>query len=55
MFNKHHSQLSGAVNDRTRYLLFTSIWTVAGSLALMLLFLLSGDGGFLTSVVVHLV
>lgn len=54
MFNKHHDQLSGTVNNGTRYLLFTSIWTVAGSFLLMLLFLHSADAGILTSVVVHL-
>lgn len=55
MFNKHHNELSGAVRDRTRYLLFTSIWTVSGSFILMLLFLLFADAGVFTSVLVHLV
>ncbi|KAF9650317.1 hypothetical protein BDM02DRAFT_3112290 [Thelephora ganbajun] len=55
MFNEHHSQLFDAVNDKTRYLLFTSIWTVTGSFILMLLFLLFSDAGIFTSVVVHLV
>ncbi|KAF9785753.1 hypothetical protein BJ322DRAFT_1056193 [Thelephora terrestris] len=55
MFNKHHNELSGGVSDRTRYLLFTSIWTVCGSFVLMLLFLVFANAGIFTSVVVHLV
>ena len=54
MFNKHHNQFSGAVNDRTRYLLFTSIWTVTGSTILVLLFSLLSSGGVFTSVAAHL-
>lgn len=55
MFNKHHNQLSSSVNDRTRYLLFTSIWTVAGSSILAFLFSFYLDVGIFTSVLVHLV
>ena len=55
MFNRHHNQLSSAVNDRARYLLFTSIWTVTGSFILVLLFLYPAETGVLTSVAVHLV
>jgi len=54
MFDRHHNQISGAVNDRTRYLLFTSIWTVAGSSVLILLFSLLSNGGIFTNVAVHL-
>jgi len=55
MFDKHDGQLSSAVNDRARYLLFTSAWTVIGSIILMLFFLRSADAGILTSVIVHIV
>jgi len=55
MFNKHHNELSTAVNDRARYLLFASAWTVIGSIILMLMFLRSADTGIMTSVIVHLV
>lgn len=55
MFNKHHNQLSGAVNNGARYLLFTSVWTVTGSFFLMLLFSLFSNAGIFTSVAVHLV
>jgi hypothetical protein len=52
MFNKHHNQLSGSVNNGARYLLFTSIWTIAGSSFLVVFFMLFA--GALTSVAVHL-
>jgi len=54
-FNTHHNPLSSAVSTRTRFLLFTSIWTVVGSALLLILFMHSATGSVMTSVASHLV
>ncbi|KAK7695203.1 hypothetical protein QCA50_002393 [Cerrena zonata] len=37
-FNAHHNYISTGVRDRTRFLLFTSLWTVVFSVLYTLLF-----------------
>ncbi|KAI0726868.1 hypothetical protein C8Q72DRAFT_843487 [Fomitopsis betulina] len=54
MYNSHHNYLSVNVRDRTRYILFTSCWTVLFSLFYLALFLHSAStGSVLTSVLSH--
>ncbi|KAI0803299.1 hypothetical protein BC629DRAFT_118256 [Irpex lacteus] len=53
-FNAHHNYFSTDERDRTRYLLFTSIWTVFFSALYSLLFFHSAaNGSVLTSVGSH--
>ncbi|PSS29777.1 hypothetical protein EW026_g6039 [Hermanssonia centrifuga] len=53
-YNAHHNFPSTGVRDRTRFLLFTSIWTVFFSFLYMILFLHSASSGsVLTSVGSH--
>lgn len=53
-FNAHHNYLSVTVRDRTRFLLFTSAWTIVFSFLFMILFLHSAaNGSALTSVGSH--
>ncbi|KAI0347858.1 hypothetical protein BDW22DRAFT_1349932 [Trametopsis cervina] len=53
-FNAHHNYFSTDERDRTRFLLFTSIWTIFFSFLYMLLFLHSASSGsVLTSVGSH--
>ncbi|KAJ3526322.1 hypothetical protein NM688_g8276 [Phlebia brevispora] len=58
-FNKHHNYPSISVRDKTRFLLFTSTWTILGCFFYMILFLRSasavsaGPGSALTSVGSH--
>ncbi|EIW63824.1 uncharacterized protein TRAVEDRAFT_157574 [Trametes versicolor FP-101664 SS1] len=54
-FNLRHDYLSIDVRDRTRYLLFTSCWTIFFSLFYFALFLHSPTGGIMTSVLSHAV
>lgn len=54
-FNLRHDYLSTAVRDRTRFLLFTSCWTIFFSLFYFALFIHSPTGGILTSVLSHAV
>ncbi|KAI0801386.1 hypothetical protein C8Q74DRAFT_1190521 [Fomes fomentarius] len=54
-FNLRHDYLSAAVRDRTRFLLFTSCWTIFFSLFYFALFIHSPTGGILTSVLSHAV
>ncbi|KZT02227.1 uncharacterized protein LAESUDRAFT_730411 [Laetiporus sulphureus 93-53] len=54
MYNRHHNYLSTSVRDRTRYILFTSAWTVFLSLFYLALFWHSSSAGsVLTSVLSH--
>ncbi|KAH9885420.1 hypothetical protein C8Q73DRAFT_740899 [Cubamyces lactineus] len=53
-YNLRHDYLSLAVRDRTRYLLFTSCWTIFFSLFYFALFLHS-PSGIMTSVLSHAV
>lgn len=52
-FNSHHNFFNTSERDRTRFLLFTSIWTVVFSAVYTMLFFHSPDGSFLTSVGSH--
>ncbi|KAI0673934.1 hypothetical protein C8Q78DRAFT_661244 [Trametes maxima] len=52
-FNLRHDYLSIDVRDRTRFLLFTSCWTIFFSLFYFALFLHSPSGGIMTSIVSH--
>ncbi|KAI0706158.1 hypothetical protein BC835DRAFT_1260474 [Cytidiella melzeri] len=53
-FNAHHNYFSTDERDRTRFLLFASIWTIFFSFLYMLLFLHSASSGsVLTSVGSH--
>ncbi|GJE89632.1 MARVEL domain-containing protein [Phanerochaete sordida] len=52
-YNAHHNYLNTSERDRTRFLLFTSIWTIVFSTLYSLLFFQSPDGSFLTSVGSH--
>ena len=54
MYNSHHNYLSLSVRDRSRYILFTSCWTVFFSLFyLALSWHSSSNGSVLTSVLSH--
>ena len=53
MYNSHHNYLSLSVRDRSRYILFTSCWTVFFSLFYLALFLHSSSGSVVTSVLSH--
>ncbi|KAH9923683.1 uncharacterized protein B0H18DRAFT_459984 [Fomitopsis serialis] len=54
MYNSHHNYLSHSVRDRTRYILFTSCWTVFFSLFYLALFWHSAStGSVATSVMSH--
>ncbi|KIP03209.1 hypothetical protein PHLGIDRAFT_77973 [Phlebiopsis gigantea 11061_1 CR5-6] len=52
-YNAHHNYLSVTERDRTRFLLFTSIWTIVLSSLYSVLFFHSATGSFLTSVGSH--
>ncbi|CAL1694894.1 unnamed protein product [Somion occarium] len=55
-FNAHHNYPSTGVRDRTRFLLFTSIWTIVFSVPFMFFFWRSSSSGeesVLTSVGAH--
>ncbi|EPQ60013.1 hypothetical protein GLOTRDRAFT_97416 [Gloeophyllum trabeum ATCC 11539] len=54
-YNAHHNYPSGAVRDRSRFLLFASIWTVVISPAYMGLFLASSAGSIFTSIASHFI
>ncbi|KAI9066553.1 hypothetical protein FKP32DRAFT_1589632 [Trametes sanguinea] len=54
-FNLRHDFLSIAVRDRTRFLLFTSCWTIFFGLFYFALFIHSPTGGIMTSVLSHAV
>ncbi|KAH8094641.1 hypothetical protein BXZ70DRAFT_350502 [Cristinia sonorae] len=54
-FNKHHNYLSISIRDKTRFILFTSIWTIVVAFLFMILFLHSAGGSVLTSVGSHAV
>lgn len=54
MYNSHHNYLSLSVRDRSRYILFTSCWTVFFSLFYLALFWhAASNGSVLTSVLSH--
>ncbi|EKM61639.1 uncharacterized protein PHACADRAFT_248361 [Phanerochaete carnosa HHB-10118-sp] len=52
-YNAHHNFQSLGERDRTRFLLFTSTWTIVFSALYALLFFQSPGGSFLTSVGSH--
>ncbi|KIJ66548.1 hypothetical protein HYDPIDRAFT_86654 [Hydnomerulius pinastri MD-312] len=52
-FNQHHNYFNVAERDRTRFLLFTSIWTLALS-ALYMFFFFSMPSGVMSSVASHI-
>ncbi|OAX39667.1 hypothetical protein K503DRAFT_739030 [Rhizopogon vinicolor AM-OR11-026] len=52
-FNAHHNFFSLAERDRTRFLLFTSIWTIVFS-SLYIFFFFSLPDSFLSSVASHI-
>ncbi|KAI0789435.1 hypothetical protein C8Q75DRAFT_765639 [Abortiporus biennis] len=54
-FNQHHNYPSTSVRDKTRYLLFASIWTIFFSLFYFVLFLHSPSSSVMTSVASHLI
>ncbi|KAF8326367.1 uncharacterized protein EI90DRAFT_1945660 [Cantharellus anzutake] len=55
LYNKHHNYPRVKVRDATRFILFSSTWTVVFSLAFLGLFLHSADGSVATSIISHLI
>ncbi|KAJ7075615.1 hypothetical protein B0H15DRAFT_894195 [Mycena belliarum] len=54
-FNKHPEARTLGEQDRVRFTLFASIWTVVFSALFLILFMHSANGSVLTSVLSHLV
>ena len=52
-FNAHHNYFSLAERDRTRFVLFTSIWTIVGSALYIFFFFYLPDSVF-SSVASHI-
>ncbi|KAH7911581.1 hypothetical protein BJ138DRAFT_1006300 [Hygrophoropsis aurantiaca] len=52
-FNSHRNYFSSAEQDRTRFLLFTSLWTIVGS-ALYMVFFFVSPSSVITSVASHI-
>jgi len=55
-YNSHHNFPSGSVRARTRYLLFTAVWTVLLGSIYLVVFLTSGSSGsILSSIASHII
>ncbi|KDQ62851.1 hypothetical protein JAAARDRAFT_357786 [Jaapia argillacea MUCL 33604] len=55
MYNKHSNYFNLGVRDRSRFILFSSIWTIVFSIAYMGMFLQSATGSVFTSVASHII